>query len=95
MSDVVIYTKSWCGHCMEVKALLRRCGVANWTEFNIEALLEKKREMIQRAGGGTSVPQVFIDGEHVGGSTELHDLDHVGRLVPLLNGMNPSLRYAN
>jgi glutaredoxin 3 len=51
--------------------------------------------MIQRAEGRTSVPQVFIDGEHVGGSTELHDLDQVGRLVSLLKGMNPGLRYAN
>ena len=79
LSDVVIYTKSWCGHCMKAKGLLRRRGVANWTEFDIEALPEKRREMIQRAGGRTSVPQIFVDGEYVGGSTELHNLDYAER----------------
>ena len=41
------------------------------------------------------MPPIFIDGEYVGGSTELHNLDYAGRLAPLLNGMNPILRYAS
>lgn len=85
-AKVELYTKSWCPHCRAAKALLRQRGVTDWIDVDIEAQPTKRAEMIQRAGGGTTVPQIFIDGRHVGGSSDLHALDHADGLVPLLAG---------
>lgn len=79
MAQVEIYTTSWCPYCMRARALLQRRGVA-FTDFDIEEEPQRRREMITRAGGRTSVPQIFINGEHIGGSDELAALDRAGRL---------------
>ena len=79
---VEIYTTDFCGYCTRAKALLASKGVTV-EEYKVGGNAEKKREMIQR-GGGYTFPQIFINGRHVGGSDDIHDLDRHGRLDPLL-----------
>lgn len=81
--EVVIYTTSWCPYCRRAKSLLDRKGV-DYLEIDVEAEPARRREMVARAGGRTSVPQIFISGRGVGGSDELRALDASGRLDPLL-----------
>ena len=82
MADVLIYTKSWCGFCYRAKSLLELNGVG-YEEIDVEAEPALEIEMIRRAGGGVTVPQVFIRGEHVGGSDELANLAMRGGLEGL------------
>ncbi len=79
---VEIYTTEFCGYCTRAKSLLASKGVT-FEEYKAGGDVEKKREMIQRSGGYT-FPQVFINGRHVGGSDDIHDLDRQGRLDALL-----------
>jgi glutaredoxin 3 len=83
MARVEIYSSMFCGYCARAKALLERKGVAY---ENIDVLEDTARrdEMVARAGGGTTVPQIFIDGAHIGGSDELVALDRAGKLDALL-----------
>ncbi|MGE4432042.1 MAG: glutaredoxin 3 [Sphingobium sp.] len=83
MSHVEIYTKDYCGYCVRAKALLEKKGVA-FEEYNISLGGPKRAEMIERSKGGLTVPQIFIDGRHVGGSDDLAALEAAGRLDPLL-----------
>ena len=83
MAEITLYTRSWCGYCQAAKVLLNRKGAA-YTEIDIEAVPGARQEMIQKAMGRTSVPQIFINGRHIGGSDDLHGLDHAGGLDPLL-----------
>jgi glutaredoxin 3 len=85
MAEITLYTKSWCPYCASAKRLLTQKG-ASFTEIDIEAKPEKRAEMIGKAGGRTTVPQIFINGRHIGGSDDLHALDHQGQLDPLLQG---------
>lgn len=80
---VEIYTRDYCGYCSRAKALLRSKGV-DFTEYAAGEDPEKFREMIQRSYGGSTYPQVFINGRHVGGSDDIHDLDRAGRLDGML-----------
>ena len=79
MAEVEIYTTMWCPYCSRAKALLGRKGVA-FTEFDLDEEPALRREMMQRAGGRTSVPQIFINGEHIGGSDDMAALDRAGKL---------------
>jgi glutaredoxin 3 len=83
MAKVEIYTKAFCGYCFRAKQLLGSKGV-DYEEFDITMGGPKRAEMIQRANGRSTVPQVFIDGKHVGGSDDLAALDRQGGLDPLL-----------
>jgi glutaredoxin 3 len=83
MARVEIYTTPLCGYCHAAKALLRRKGVA-FIEYDLAAQPELRAEMVARANGRRTVPQIFINGAHVGGSDELHALDRAGGLDPLL-----------
>ena len=83
MARVEIYTKFFCPYCTRAKRLLEVRGAA-YEEYDITMGGPKRAEMIQRANGRTTVPQIFIDDRHVGGSDELHELDRDGRLEPLL-----------
>ncbi len=83
MAKVEIYTSPFCGFCFRAKNLLKSKGVA-FTEYDIFMDGKLKKAMVDRAGGRTSVPQVFIDDRHIGGSDELHALDAEGGLDPLL-----------
>ena len=83
MVKVEIYTSPWCGYCARAKSLLGKKGVA-FEEFDVTADTALREVMIERAHGRTTVPQIFIDGQHVGGCDELHELEREGRLDPLL-----------
>ncbi|MBP2301604.1 glutaredoxin 3 [Azospirillum picis] len=83
MADVVIYTTPFCPYCMRAKSLLDRKGVT-YEEIDLYAQPGRRSEMIERAEGRTTVPQVFIDGKPYGGSDDIHALDREGKLDPLL-----------
>lgn len=83
MATVEIYTKAFCPYCSRAKRLLDEKGVA-YEEFDITMGGPKRAEMIQRADGRTTVPQIFVDGAHIGGSDELAALEREGRLDALL-----------
>ena len=82
MPNIEIYTTPYCPYCLSAKALLTRKGVS-FTEINVSGDPEARRTMIERSNGYT-VPQIFIDQTHVGGSDDLYVLDHEGKLDPLL-----------
>lgn len=84
MQNVEIYTKPTCGFCHMAKRLLTAKGVS-FAEVNITAQPEKRAEMIQRAKGGSTVPQIFIGGSHIGGCDDLMALDRQGKLDALLS----------
>jgi len=79
---IVMYSKSWCPYCQRARALLQAKGM-QFEEIDIEEQPEKRAEMITRSGRST-VPQIFIDERHVGGSDDLYALDAAGGLDPLL-----------
>ena len=81
--EVVIYTKSWCGYCTRARGLLDRKGVP-FREIDVTFDPESEREMRQRSGGRTTVPQVFVGEIHVGGSEELAEMERRGGLDELL-----------
>lgn len=83
MPDVEIYTTPYCPYCTSAKQLLRQKGV-EFTEIGVAGLPQKRAEMTARAGGRTTVPQIFIGETHVGGCDDLYALDEAGRLDPLL-----------
>ena len=83
MARVEIYTRAFCGYCTRAKRLLDEKGVA-YEEVDVGMEAGKRAEMIQRANGRTSVPQIFIGGRHVGGSDDLHALDRGGKLDAML-----------
>jgi glutaredoxin 3 len=84
MAKVEIYTSPFCGYCHRAKQLLRRKGV-DYIEINVLMDGARKDEMVARACGGQTVPQIFIDGRHVGGCDDLYALDSQGGLDPLLS----------
>jgi len=83
MGSVEIYTRDYCYYCQAAKELLNRKGVS-FIEIDITGRPERRNEMIQRANGRTTVPQIFIGKTHVGGCDDLHALDAAGRLDALL-----------
>jgi glutaredoxin 3 len=83
VADVVMYATGWCGFCERARALLERKGV-RYTEIDLESEPERRAEMIERSGRRT-VPQIFIDGQPIGGSEELDELDESGALDRLLS----------
>jgi glutaredoxin 3 len=83
MVRVEIYTKFFCPYCARAKKLLGDKGV-EYEEHEIGMDSEKRAEMIQRANGRTTVPQIFIDGRHIGGSDDLAALEQSGSLDSLL-----------
>jgi glutaredoxin 3 len=83
MARVEIYTKFLCPYCARAKKLLGDKGVS-YEEYEISSGGEKRAEMMQRANGRHTVPQIFIDGQHIGGSDDLAALEREGKLDPLL-----------
>jgi glutaredoxin 3 len=83
MAKVEIYTTMLCGYCSRAKKLLKARG-AEFTEVDVMADAQLRQEMRKRAGGRTSVPQIFIDDQHIGGCDDLYALDQAGKLQPLL-----------
>ena len=85
MSQVEIYTTPICPYCHAAKRLLDKKGVT-YQEIDVSRDPALRTKMIARAGGQRTVPQIFIGDRHVGGSDDLHALDHAGRLDPILAG---------
>ncbi len=83
MKPVEIYTSPLCGYCHAAKRLLKNKGV-QFTEYNVLLNHRKRQEMMRRANGGHTVPQIFVGATHVGGFAELADLDRSGKLEALL-----------
>jgi glutaredoxin 3 len=85
MQHVEIYTSPLCGFCHAAKRLLNKKGV-EFSEINVMTNPERKPEMMERAGGRHTVPQIFIVETHVGGCADLSELEQSGKLDPLLAG---------
>jgi glutaredoxin 3 len=83
MKEVLIYTARYCPYCAAAKSLLKRKGIA-FTEIDIGGNWERRDEMIEKANGRVTVPQLFIGDLHVGGSDELQALDRESKLDQLL-----------
>ncbi|HEY8623998.1 MAG TPA: glutaredoxin 3 [Casimicrobiaceae bacterium] len=83
MPTVEIYTKTFCSYCWRAKLLLESKGVA-YREIGVDFGGELREAMIERAGGRTTVPQIFIGDVHVGGCDELMDLERDGKLDALI-----------
>ncbi|MFZ3236624.1 MAG: glutaredoxin 3 [Stellaceae bacterium] len=83
MPEVEMYTTMFCPYCSRARALLQKKGV-ELVEIDIAEEPWRRAEMIERAGGRRTVPQIFIDGEHVGGCDDLVALDRAGKLDPKL-----------
>ena len=85
MSAIEIYTRPGCGYCSAAKSLLTRKKAA-FTEYDVAKDRNYRQEMFNRAGAGSTFPQIFIGETHVGGCDELYALDRAGKLDTLLAG---------
>ncbi len=85
MAEVTIYTRMLCGYCSAAKRLLEAKGVA-YEEIDVTLDRAARARMLERSGGAATVPQIFIDGRHVGGCDELYALEERGELDGLLQG---------
>lgn len=85
MASIEVYTTPYCSYCLAAKDLLRRKGVT-FSEIDLSKVPDRRREMVTRASGRTSVPQIFIGETHVGGCDDLYALEGDGKLDPLLAG---------
>jgi glutaredoxin 3 len=83
MSHVTVYTKPYCPYCVRALSLLEQKGIA-FTEIEAGFDPEKRQEMIRRAGGRATFPQIFVGDLHIGGCDELMALERAGELDPLL-----------
>ncbi|WP_298840731.1 glutaredoxin 3 [uncultured Roseobacter sp.] len=83
MKNVEIYTSPLCGFCHAAKRLLNQKGI-DFAEVDVLANPERKPEMIKRANGGRTVPQIFVGDIHVGGCDDLYALERAGKLDGLL-----------
>jgi glutaredoxin 3 len=84
MAEVVIYTRPFCGFCARALRLLTDKGVA-FTEIEAGMDPAKRAEMVERSGGRTTFPQIFVGGQHIGGCDELVALDGAGKFDPMLS----------
>jgi len=83
VATIELYTTMFCPYCARARSLLQKKGVS-FTDIDVMVDDDKREEMVARAGGRRTVPQIFIDGRHIGGSDELVALDRDGKLDPLL-----------
>jgi glutaredoxin 3 len=83
MPPIEVYTTPYCPYCTAAKDLLRRKG-AEFTEIDVSTNSERMTEMVKRANGRMTVPQIFIGVTHVGGCDDLYALEDAGKLDPLL-----------
>ena len=84
MANIEIYTTPFCGFCYQAKSLLNDKGV-DYIEVDIISQPKSHSEMIERAGGLQTVPQIFIDNQHIGGCDELYELEAKDKLNSILN----------
>lgn len=83
MAEIIIYSTAICPYCVRAKDLLTRKG-QSYTEVDVSAPAERQK-MMEKAGGRKTVPQIFINGQHIGGFDDLNRLDQKGELDPLLS----------
>lgn len=83
MNEITIYLRDWCPYCHRARALFKAKGV-DTTEIDIEKEPDREREMIERAGGRRTVPQIFVGDEHLGGYDDVAALDRLGKLDELI-----------
>lgn len=83
VSGIEVYSSLWCPFCARAKALLDRKGV-EYREIDVDRDPNLRQQMMRRAGGRRTVPQIFVDGRHVGGSDDLAALERAGELDALL-----------
>ena len=83
MASIEIYTIRYCPYCQDAKELLSRKGIV-FHEIDVSGNREIRKQMIERANGRSTFPQIFIDATHVGGCDDLYALDEAGKLDPLL-----------
>ena len=83
MAEVDIYTTMWCPYCARAKSLLDKKGVA-YREISLDEEPGRRAEMVERSHGGRTVPQIFINGEHIGGCDDMMALERAGKLDPKL-----------
>jgi glutaredoxin 3 len=84
MSEIIIYVKPICPYCVKAKQLLKIKGVTDIKEIDISDNEVFRDEMIEKSGGRRTVPQIFINGAHIGGCDDLHALNDAGKLDSLL-----------
>ncbi len=84
MTEIIIYTKDYCPHCVKVKELFKIKGYTEFKEIDITHSSELQQEMLSKANGKKTVPQVFVNGVHVGGCDDTYALDKAGKLDGLL-----------
>ena len=85
MAKITIYTTPWCPYCLMAKRLLKQKGAA-FDEIDVSGDWDAREALTRKAGGRSTVPQIWIGEVHVGGSDELHALDAAGKLDALLAG---------
>ena len=85
MARIEIYSSMLCGYSYRAKKLLESKGAA-FEEIDVMLRPARRAEMVERSGGRTSVPQIFIDGQHLGNCEELYALEAAGKLAPILEG---------
>jgi glutaredoxin 3 len=83
MAPVVIYTRQFCGYCASAKELLTEKGV-DFVEHDATGDPDLRAEMIEKAHGRNTFPQIFINGQHIGGCDDLYALNRAGKLDPML-----------
>jgi glutaredoxin 3 len=83
MAKVEVYTTMFCPYCSRAKALLEHKGIA-FEEISLDEEPQRRTEMVKRANGGRTVPQIFINGEHIGGCDDMFALEQAGKLDPKL-----------
>jgi len=83
MAKILIYSKDYCPYCQRAKALFQKLGQV-FEEIDLLANPNKKSEMVSMANGRSTVPQIFINGKHIGGCDDLYKLHDAGKLTPLL-----------
>jgi glutaredoxin 3 len=83
MAKIEIYTSPFCGYCVRAKRLFSG-KKADFEEIDVAMDATRRDEMVTRSGGRRTVPQIFIDGGHIGGCDELYALESAGKLDPLL-----------
>lgn len=86
MASVEIYSTMFCPYCVRAKRLLSQKSVI-FTDYDLLADPARRPEMVARSGGRMTVPQIFINGTHIGGCDELYALERAGKLDPLLEVM--------
>jgi glutaredoxin 3 len=89
MADILMYMKPTCGYCHRAMGLLRQKGV-QFETVDISAHPERRQEMIDRSAGRTTVPEIFINGRHIGGCDDLMALESSGKLDALLGQQKPA-----